>query len=781
MWYHFRVTRNMRKICIFLLLSIILPAGFIGLAHAKIPELWTVPDKVPHYVDRPELSRNLMDFFAANLHGKMAITGISGIGKSELAIDYAFRTYNAYDIVWWFDGKREFLPQFHQFAIDWNATFPDPKDQIPLEKLSVTGVTGFMKNLLRKTNKSWLIIFDNASSAESIAKYLPTVHKGDPQKKHILITSQNKHDWFHQLPMNIFTEEEVRLYVSSALKEASLEQIAEIVEVIERLPFYLVRDIRDIASKRIRIEDYIGKGGTRSKESEMKQAGVERANVNFMEKLQFIRESSPAAYSLLVLLSLKQGLSLPKPILEKFLSIRHPDASLASTEMILGEGSFLQELKARDNSAVLNSVHDIVQKTVRGQISDAVALDYTNILTDILASILDTPWEDLVSYTSDNPATIALAHVVWDLARSEGAVNERLFCLGISLMEYHLFKTRDHNTYEEISRELEVLLSKLGPANIDVSTLCEFYITSVYVRGIYKDKDRCALAEKNFLAAIQQFKSSENRDLYLRTLTSIAQYYLFCGNLEEAEKYLKQAEPVLLEAKSLSNKNFYWYIRSWVYMEAGDFVECHRCLDIFFSSEDKEKNTAIKLYASNMKANACFATGQHEETFLWCNTSLKGALEYFQNEESEITAEALMIKAKATLAQKDHLGARELLMKAIPTYDKYFGGAEIHPDQAIALRLMGETYVREDDDATAMTYFAKAMNTYDKLYGKEFNGMKEVSSLLVLMSIAALNMNLEDVVQKCLHLQTKNFGIDHSGTQEIFFVLDHKKMKTSGQ
>lgn len=765
----------MRKYSVVILMSFLFSAMLPAPSYAKIPDLWMVPTRTPHYLDREDAYRQLMEFFAAHKHGQFTITGISGVGKSELAIDFVNRMYQEYDIVWWFDAKRELLPQFQMLAVNWNATFPDAKDQIPLNNLAVNGIVHAMTSLLRKTNKSWILIFDGADSVNALTAYLPTVHAGDTQKKQVLITSENVHDWVNQRPLKEFSEEEAIKYVKLELKDESPENIKAVVNVVDHLPFRLKQAIGEIVNKRMSIEGYIRKQEAKAKGNKMIKEGSDQFNADYREKIDGIRKSSPAAYSLLVLLSLKRGFALPKPILEKFLAIRHADSDFASVYQAFGERSFMKELRAKNNSVELYSVHDIVQKTVYEQISDEVAREFNNELAGILVSLLDTQWEDLVNFTSDNPETIALAQVVWDLGLEEGAATAELFRLGLSLMEYHMFKTRDHNAYERTFYQLKDMMKKIGQKNIQKDILSKFYINSVYVRGIYHDEKLSSDVKERLLAS-DYLKDSADVDLYLRALYNTAQYYLFCADLGAAKHYLKTAEPMLLKAKSISNKNLYWYIRSWVYLEAGDYDECNRALDIFFENYDQEKNNAIKLYVINMKANACLSTRKMEEALQWCEKSLKGAQEYFQNETTELTAEALMIQARAHLALHNPKAARASLEKSLPIYEAYFGGPDRHSDQAIALRLMGETYLDEGDFDNALFSCMQAMGIYTALYGEEFKGMNEVSRLLVLIATVGVKLKREDIVQIHLRLQAKNFGVKHPGTIAIFNVIDTQEV-----
>ena len=81
--------------------------GFPGTAHpvqfpAAPPQVWNVPARNSHFTGRTHdldsLARELTTKSSVSV---VSIRGIAGIGKSELAIEYAFSHATTYEVVWW--------------------------------------------------------------------------------------------------------------------------------------------------------------------------------------------------------------------------------------------------------------------------------------------------------------------------------------------------------------------------------------------------------------------------------------------------------------------------------------------------------------------------------------------------------------------------------------------------------------------------------------------------------------------------------------------------------
>lgn len=770
--YIYRNARIIRSFLVGLVLPILMVSELYSNGPGKAPDVWNVPAEKQNYWIRQKESHKLREYLDKHHQGLIAITGISGVGKSEFCIHYLNHHYKDYDVIWWIDASRDIGSQFQELALDWNLAFRAHEDQIPLDKLVDAGVVRFVKETLRKTNKRWVLIFDGAVSLESIRPFIPTIHEEQSHRKHVIITSQNQLDWPEQIKLYEFSIEEATSFTQSILEEEP-QEIQKLFEITSRLPFYLASALRKIKESHMKIREFVVKEESSTTDEKMGQTSVLKVFEGCRNDLADIQSDNPAAYGVLLLLSVKQNLTLPRPILDAFISKEFPKSNVTDALYVLQGKSLVNEVTVANDGVTSFFVHDIIQKAVSEDISEKKSLDFINKLTAILVSYLDLPWEEMVSYTSRNPQVVALAHQLWELGKDKKLVSVEYFRLGLALMEYHMFKTREHPQYESIFSHLKHLQEQLGSARVPKEVLHRFYIDIVYIRSIYEDSTLAAEVEKNLLSAIRGLKNSDDKDFYLRALTNGAQFFFFRGNLEKAKQFFAQGEKIQDEAKSISNRNLYWYIRSWAHFEAGEYAECDRCLDLIFEKFDHETNRAIKMYVMNMKANSCLATERLDESVTWCRKSLEESADYFQNESSELTAEALMILGKGQIRQKNYTEAKKNLSKSLAIYETYFG-PDLHPDQAIALRSMGEICLLEGKNNEALSYLTRAMNLYTKQYGEDFKNMNEVSASLVGLAVLGVKMGNEELAQKYLHLHIKNFGADHQGTKAIFDALDKK-------
>jgi hypothetical protein len=75
-------------------------------AHARgmLPDIWNVPHlRNPNFTGRDELLRDLTVPLTSGRPAAVAqaISGLGGIGKTQLAIEYVYRNADSYSLVWW--------------------------------------------------------------------------------------------------------------------------------------------------------------------------------------------------------------------------------------------------------------------------------------------------------------------------------------------------------------------------------------------------------------------------------------------------------------------------------------------------------------------------------------------------------------------------------------------------------------------------------------------------------------------------------------------------------
>ncbi|CAG8045177.1 unnamed protein product [Penicillium nalgiovense] len=152
--------------------------------HSKVA-CWVVPfERNPRYVDREVVGRVKRRLFVRNRSERIAIFGLGGIGKTQIALEIAYQTRELYPdcaILWLPAVDTESLEQAYQTAA--------ARLGIGLDETSKDVKTLVRDHLSKPSTGRWLLIFDNAdeidmwveskkSTTGGLKDYLPTSDQG---------------------------------------------------------------------------------------------------------------------------------------------------------------------------------------------------------------------------------------------------------------------------------------------------------------------------------------------------------------------------------------------------------------------------------------------------------------------------------------------------------------------------------------------------------------------------------------------------------------------------
>jgi len=159
-----------------------------------------------------------------------AISGLGGVGKSSLALEYAYKHSHEYaDAVWWVNAENPTtaIAAYRAFAL---------KKEIIKQEAKTDEVIEAMQYWFNK-EKSWLFIFDNADADDFNKWFEPFLPKNNIG--HVLITTQS--NFFPKstsINLNVFSEEESVSFLKKRTRKSGDEYSDDSAKVLaERLQY----------------------------------------------------------------------------------------------------------------------------------------------------------------------------------------------------------------------------------------------------------------------------------------------------------------------------------------------------------------------------------------------------------------------------------------------------------------------------------------------------------------------------------------------------------------
>jgi tetratricopeptide (TPR) repeat protein len=150
--------------------------------ETSAPKLWHVPfARNIFFTGRDELLADLRKSLGDTVPNAniQVVHGLGGIGKTQLALEYAYRNRADYTIVWWLtaDEPSSLALSYARLAQALGMKFSD--------NTSLDAIRHQLRRELAK-HSGYLLIFDNAPGPQDVRNFLPQDGKG-----HVLITSRN--------------------------------------------------------------------------------------------------------------------------------------------------------------------------------------------------------------------------------------------------------------------------------------------------------------------------------------------------------------------------------------------------------------------------------------------------------------------------------------------------------------------------------------------------------------------------------------------------------------
>jgi class 3 adenylate cyclase/Tfp pilus assembly protein PilF/DNA-binding XRE family transcriptional regulator len=747
-----------------------LPTDFPPPKSLNTP-LWNVPfRRNPFFTGRISLLERLHDQLnrgqSAALTQSHALTGLGGIGKTQSAVEYAYRYRNEYSAIFWVRAASRETLVADYIAIARLLSLPGQDDQDQMQTVAAT------KRWLEQ-HGNWLLILDNADTLSLLPDFLPDAGHG-----HLLLTTRVQATG--KIAVNLPVEkmeasEGMQLLLHRAkllvpgesqdnLSAAVRKTARQLVKELDGLPLALDQAGAYIEETSCSLPEYLTlywrhHATLLNRQSSLSADYPHTVASTWSLSFQQVEQENPAAAELLRLCAFTEPDAIPETILTEGEDYLGPVLGpVASDPLLLNEA--IQTLRRyslikRDPEARILNVHRLVQVVLKNGLDEGEKrLWAERTVCAVNAAFPQVSFETwqrcelclphaqactalIDEYHFRFPQAIRLLHQAGCYLRDRGLYVQAEPLLLQAFKHYEQKAGSEHpdtaSTLNDLAwlyylrgkyEQAEPLLQRallmreqiLGRKHADTA------VTLNNLAWLYMQQSRYAQAEPLYqraLAIREHVLGASHADTAL-TLNDIAMLYIYQGKYEQAEPLLQRALSIREQvsgpshpdvAESLNNLAMIHYYQG-KYEQAEPLYQQALCIREHALGPE-HPDVAISL---NNLANLYRNQGKYEQA----EPLLQRALTIFeqaQGAEHPNTAIVLL-----NLAQIYYLWSR--LEKAEPLYQRALSineqmlGSE-HPETAFSLYSLANLYRNQGKHERADFLYQRAIAIFEQALGSD--------------------------------------------------------------
>ena len=539
--------------------------------RAALPPVWNVPyPRNALFIGREallaQLRLHLQAGQATALSQPQAISGLGGIGKTQIAIEYAYRYHQDYQVVLWARAESQDALTSSYVAIASLLNLPEKEAQE--QAITVQAVKTWLQ-----VHSGWLFMLDNADDLALVPTFLPPAMGG-----HLLLTTraQAMGRLAHRIEVDVLAAEQGALFLlrRAALlaPDAELSQASSgdralalhITEALGGLPLALDQAGAYLEETGSSLADYDRLFQQHHATLLAQRRGLvadhpEPVTTTWSLSFAQVEERNGAAADLLCLCAFLSPDAIPEEITTQGAAHLGPQlAPVAADTLLLGQA--MEALRAysligRDPATKTLSIHRLVQAVLRDAMDGAERECWAERATRAVSAALPavehanwSQWERLLAHAQACAGWIEQEHLILPEA--------------VYLLNQAGFYLQERARYAEAEplcqRALVILEQQLGPLHLDLT------IGLNNLAGLYLGQGKYEQAEPLFQRALA-IHEQQSGLLHLDTaisLNNLAGLYLRQDKYTEAEPLYRRALAIheqqvgsehLRTATSLSN------------------------------------------------------------------------------------------------------------------------------------------------------------------------------------------------------------------------------------
>ncbi|WP_194757867.1 tetratricopeptide repeat protein [Priestia megaterium] len=637
----------------------------MGLTRPNQFLFWNIPYlRNINFVGRREFLKNIKSELQSNRI--VALCGMWGVGKTQLATEFAYLYREEYDVIFWVraESPATIINDYQNFAKRMGLTYSVDQDH---NELIHTIQRWF------QVNKNWLLILDNCNEINEIQGYLPNT-----QKDKIIITSRNP-DWDYiakVFEINVLEREESKALLCRSTIHLDNESIGELCELLGDLPLAVEQAGAYIKENRISVKAYIErfkkyrvellKRGQPFNYKNTVASTWELAVISIKERfphiLEFLHLFAFLGPDKIPMDKIKKGKSVFPQELSKILS-----HDLYYDEMV---GAFRKYSLLNVIDSNTFSVHRLVQTIIMESLSQEVKEKWINIALDLM--------EAVYVFEQFRPET-------WEEANA---------------LLPHAIRLVDHATKYEISLKKSVdLLDKIGD---------HYYFQSLFSQ---------AKEYYNKAFIIKQKIFNEDSEEVIESLIKLGHILYRNGEYSNSEEYLKKAVTTVesLHLKKLDYRAYYYYAILMEHLDrlpqANKYFK--KALMLIGKTEENEIEYASVL---NAYAELLYKQGVFGKALKNYEEALEISIRRYGDRNQFTTTIYSNIGLFYFRAKADLKNAKKYLNLALHINQEMFGPK--HPEVARDKSNLGLVFIGEGNVTPAIQYFEEALKVDKEIFGE---------------------------------------------------------------
>lgn len=652
-----------------------------------------------------------------------ALSGLGGVGKTQIAVEYAYYYRAEYQAVLWVQADSKLGVHSGMAGLASVLNLPEQQEQEQHRVLEA------VKHWL-ETNTTWLLIIDGVEEVAEIGTLLPQKGKG-----HAVLTTRSHvvGPLAHRMVIEPLSREEgITLLLRRAQLKAAdgspddappqdRDATGTLVAWMEGLPLALDQAGAYLEETQCGVAHYLGLFRTRRAELLGRRGSnvdvhPDSVTTTFSLSFEQVERSNPAAAELLRCCAFLDPNDIPETLFTTGAEYVGPLLHPVAADPILLDQAFEAILKYSLVRRVADthslSMHRLVQAVIKDTMDDSTRRTWTERIVYTIASVLAATGTDMTRWEPYMPHVLACVELI---------EQQRLVNLAVAHIYYMTgFYQRERALYKQAvvycQGAVTLYEQLLGPDHWEVALALN------NLALVYDEWGKYTEAEPRFrriLTMLEQTLPPDHPDL-AGSLHNLARCRMFQGDFSQAEQLSQRALAILEKALGSDHLDLAPFLNTLatIYRDQGNYSQAEPLYMRALAIREKALPPGHLdiAYSLNALATNYVDQGAYDRAEA-LNLRALAIFEQIRGPDHPDVALCLMCLSDAYYYQMKYNQVKQANQRALAIYEQ--AEAREHPNAARAMGNLAAMYEEEGDYAQAMKLHQKALMLLEQALGPE--------------------------------------------------------------